>query len=135
MAQRHCLGQTVVCADNRGPRLVLDPTICGMNGRCHLPERQNYRTPSTYFSSYPPVHHSRTISKKHPSTSRLRAHACSFGRMKAVLFYSSSNRKLTHTVQLTLEQKPVPGTAVVSQQHCSASFTRSSFSGMQPGYT
>ena len=61
---------------------------------------RNYRTSSTYFSSYPPVYHSRTISKKHPSTSRLRANACSFGRMKEVLFYSSWNRKLTHTVQL-----------------------------------
>ena len=31
----------VVHADNRDPRLVLDSTICGMNGRCHLiPEKQ-----------------------------------------------------------------------------------------------
>ena len=30
----------VVHADNRDPRLVLDSTICGMNGRCFIPEKQ-----------------------------------------------------------------------------------------------
>ena len=48
----------VVCADNRGPRLVLDSTICGMNGRCHLPEKQrlpNLRHVSFFLSTCPPL--------------------------------------------------------------------------------
>ena len=48
----------VVHADNRDPRLVLDSTICGMNGRCHLPERQhlpNLRHISFFLSSCPPL--------------------------------------------------------------------------------
>ena len=48
----------VVHADNRDPRLVLDSTICGMNGRCHLPEKQrlpNLRHISFFLSSCPPL--------------------------------------------------------------------------------
>ena len=48
----------VVCADNRDPRLVLDSTICGMNGRCHLPEKQrlpNLRHVSFFLSTCPPL--------------------------------------------------------------------------------
>ncbi len=48
----------VVCADNRDPRLVLDSTIWGMNGRCHLPEKQhlpNLRHVSGFFSTCPPL--------------------------------------------------------------------------------
>ena len=48
----------VVHADNREPRLVLDSTICGMNGRCHLPEKQrlpNLRHISFFLSSCPPL--------------------------------------------------------------------------------
>ena len=48
----------VVHADNRDPRLVLDSTICGMNGRCHLPEKQrlpNLRHVSFFLSSCPPL--------------------------------------------------------------------------------
>ena len=48
----------VVCADNRDPRLVLDSTICGMNGRCHLPEKQrlpNLRHVSYFLSTCPPL--------------------------------------------------------------------------------
>ena len=48
----------VVHADNRDPRLVLDSTVCGMNGRCHLPERQrlpNLRHISFFLSSCPPL--------------------------------------------------------------------------------
>ncbi len=47
----------VVCADNRDPRLVLDSTICGMNGRCHLPEKPrlpNLRHVSFFLSTCPP---------------------------------------------------------------------------------
>ena len=29
----------VVFADGKDPRLVLDSTICGVNPRCHIPER------------------------------------------------------------------------------------------------
>ena len=46
----------VVYAENRDPRLVLDSTVCGMNGRCHLPERQklpNLRHISFFLSSCP----------------------------------------------------------------------------------
>ena len=39
----------VVHADNRDPRLVLDSTICGMNGRCHLPEKTATTKPPTYI--------------------------------------------------------------------------------------
>ena len=48
----------VVCADNRDPRLVLDSTICGMNGRCHIPEKQrlpNLRHVSFFLSICPPL--------------------------------------------------------------------------------
>ena len=48
----------VVHADNRDPRLVLDSTICGMNGRCHLPEKQrlpNLRRVSFFLSTCPPL--------------------------------------------------------------------------------
>ena len=48
----------VVHAHNRDPRLVLDSTICGMNGRCHLPEKQrlpNLRHISFFLSSCPPL--------------------------------------------------------------------------------
>ena len=48
----------VVCADNRDPRLVLDSTICGMNGRCHLPEKRrlpNLRHVSFFLSTCPPL--------------------------------------------------------------------------------
>ena len=48
----------VVFADNRDPRLVLDSTICGMNGRCHLPEKQrlpNLRHVSFFLSTCPPL--------------------------------------------------------------------------------
>ena len=46
----------VVYAENRDPRLVLDSTVCGMNGRCYLPERQklpNLRHISLFLSSCP----------------------------------------------------------------------------------
>ena len=39
-------------------RLVLDSTICGMNGRCHLPEKQrlpNFRHVSFFLSTCPPI--------------------------------------------------------------------------------
>ena len=48
----------VVHADNRDPRLVLDSTICGMNGRCFIPEKQrlpNIRHISWFLSSCPPL--------------------------------------------------------------------------------
>ena len=48
----------VVCADNRDPRLVLDSTICGMNGKCHIPEKQrlpNLRHVSFFLSTCPPL--------------------------------------------------------------------------------
>ena len=48
----------VVHADNRDQRLVLDSTICGMNGRCHLPEKQrlpNLRHVSHFLSTCPPL--------------------------------------------------------------------------------
>ena len=48
----------VVHADNGDPRLVLDSTICGMNGRCHLPEKQrlpNLRHVSFFLSTCPPL--------------------------------------------------------------------------------
>ena len=48
----------VVHADNRDPRLVLDSTICGMNGRCFTPEKQrlpNIRHISWFLSSCPPL--------------------------------------------------------------------------------
>ena len=48
----------VICADNRDPRLVLDSTICGMNCRCHLPEKQrlpNLRHVSFFLSTCPPL--------------------------------------------------------------------------------
>ena len=52
----------VVCADNRDPRLVLDSTICGMNGRCHLPEKQrlpDLRHVSFFLSTCPPLQEER----------------------------------------------------------------------------
>ena len=48
----------VVFADNRDPRLALDSTMCGMNERCHLPERQklpNLRHLSPFLSTCPPL--------------------------------------------------------------------------------
>ena len=48
----------MVHADNRDPRLVLDSTICGMNGRCFIPEKQrlpNIRHISWFLSSCPPL--------------------------------------------------------------------------------
>ncbi len=47
-----------VCAGNWDPRLVLGSTICGMNGCCHLPEKQrlpNLRHVSHFLSSCPPL--------------------------------------------------------------------------------
>ena len=58
MAQRYCIGKTRCCPCSREPRLVLDSTICGMNGRCHLPERQrlpNLRHIYFFLSSCPPL--------------------------------------------------------------------------------
>ena len=48
----------VVHADNKDPRLVLDSIICGMNGRCHLPEKQrlpNLRHVSHFLPTCPPL--------------------------------------------------------------------------------
>ncbi len=59
MAKGIALGKLgVVCADNRDLRLVLDSTICGMNGRCHLREKQrlpNLGHVSFFLSTCPPL--------------------------------------------------------------------------------
>ena len=107
----------VVHADNRDPHLVLDSTICGMNGRYHLPEKQrlpNLRHVSHFLSTCPPLQeewqgasidikaaHKRMLIKEEEDE-----HS-----------FSNSRTKPMHTVQLILVQKPVPGTGAGSQEH------------------
>ena len=43
----------IAFADNRAPRLVLDNSICGTNGACWIPEKQNMPTASDVIRSFP----------------------------------------------------------------------------------
>jgi len=40
-------------ADGRAPRLVVDSTVCGLNGRCIIPERSTLPTAKEILRSYP----------------------------------------------------------------------------------
>lgn len=82
----------VVHADNRDPRLVLDSTICGMNGRCHLPERQKLSV--IYLSSCPPVLHCSRNGRGLRSILRQRTRECSSGKTdeRGSLLFRFDNR-------------------------------------------
>ena len=100
----------VVCADNRDPRLVLDSTICGMNGRCHLPEKQrlpNLRLVSFFLSTCPPLEDQWQRASIDIKAARKRMLIREDER-GALL-----KRDSTLTELHTLEQKPVPGIGVV----------------------
>ena len=96
----------VVCADSRNPRLVLDSTICGMNGRCHLPEKQrhpNLRHVSFFLSTCPPLQEE----WQGASIDIKAAHKRMLIREERGAFSSS---RTGPTVQHTLVQRPVHGT-------------------------
>ena len=40
-------------SDGRAPRLVLDQTICGLNGRCHIPERSTLPSVKDVLRTFP----------------------------------------------------------------------------------
>ena len=43
----------VATSDSRPPRLVVDNSICGLNSRCHIPERSTLPTAKDVLRSYP----------------------------------------------------------------------------------
>eukprot|EP00435_Cladocopium_sp_Y103_P033360 s2344_g8.t1 len=43
----------VATSDTRPPRLVVDSSICGLNSRCHIPERSTLPTAKDILRSYP----------------------------------------------------------------------------------
>lgn len=43
----------VATSDSRPPRLVVDNSMCGLNARCHIPERSTLPTAKDVLRSYP----------------------------------------------------------------------------------
>ena len=43
----------VATSDSRPPRLVVDQSVCGLNARCHIPERSTLPTAKDILRSYP----------------------------------------------------------------------------------
>ena len=43
----------VTTSDTRPPRLVVDNSVCGLNARCHIPERSTLPTAKDILRSYP----------------------------------------------------------------------------------
>ena len=43
----------VAHSDGRAPRLVLDNTVCGLNGRCHIPERSTLPSAKDVLRTFP----------------------------------------------------------------------------------
>ena len=48
----------VATSENRPPRLVVDSSVCGLNARCHIPERSTLPTATEVLRSFPLRNHS-----------------------------------------------------------------------------
>lgn len=48
----------IATSDNRPPRLVVDSIVCGLNARCHIPERSILPTAKEVLRSFPLQNHS-----------------------------------------------------------------------------
>lgn len=103
----------VVHAGNRDPRLVLDSTICGMNGRCHL--RGNvYLTFGIFPSFCLPAPLYKRNGKEPQLISKQLTRECSSKKTRGDQFSSSLVTALMPIAQHTLEQKAAHGTGAVS---------------------